>query len=431
MGKGCTLTSIAAICIALFITCTTSADQITLQSGHTYDGDVISEDAQHVILDTSDSYHSMLRRIPKDVIKTWNRSTRQGQPYVVLPIQGVIGVDITADALKAGIAKAIKLHPRYIMLFIDSDGGNLAELEAMVNLLNAIPHEIQTIAFVHKAYSAAAVLAMACPQIYLEPDSVIGACVPMLHDDNGLPEDISAKFRSAIEAKQRVWVTAAGHDDLLLRGMIEMDLEIFLARDEAGNAALNTTGLGKPIKTRDKILTLTASDAAECGLGKISPDVADAAKQLTAGPAYEVSQRPWDAVIQVARKHKHLLLRQTALVKILPELKQLKDRFEILSAKSSSDKDAVAYLLSNANNEVTQLDSDYKDEITIARHQSDPNAAIAHATEARNTQYQQILQNFQNNSAPLKADQERADTEIAEIRDRVKELMATVPTFSD
>jgi hypothetical protein len=42
-----------------------------------------------------------------------------------------------------------------------------------------------------------------------------------------------------------------------------------------------------------------------------------------------------------------------------------------------------------------------------------------------------VLQNFQDNSAPLKADEERADTEIAQIRDRVRLLMSTVPTYSD
>ncbi|HEY1923487.1 MAG TPA: hypothetical protein VGG44_12115, partial [Tepidisphaeraceae bacterium] len=98
---------------------------------------------------------------------------------------------------------------------------------------------------------------------------------------------------------------------------------------------------------------------------------------------------------------------------------------------SAADRDEIADLLSSANNEVKQLDSDYKDEIAIARHQSDPNAAIGHATETRNAQYQQILQNFQNNSAPLKADQERVENEIAEIRQRMRDLMSTVPTFSD
>jgi ATP-dependent protease ClpP protease subunit len=409
----------------------TSADQIILQSGRTLDGDVIAEDAQNITIDTSDSFHSVIRRVNKSLIKTCNRTPHQGQAYVVLPVQGTMGVDISADALKAGIVKAIRLHPRFIILYIDSDGGLISELVAMVDVLGTIPHDIQTVAFVHQGYSAAAVLALACPQIYLTPDAVIGAAVPLLHDANGLPEDVAEKFRSAIEAKQRVWVNAAGHDELLLRGMMEMDLEIFLSRDEAGNPLLNTAGMGKMIKSRDKILTLTGAEAAECGLGRIGVDFADVGKQLAAGPAYEASQRPWDAVIEVARKHKHKVLRQAALLKIAPEMEELKQRFDVLSAKSASDKDAVAYLLSTANGQVKQLDQDFKDAIEIARHQSDPNGAIAHAKEVHDAQYQQILQNFQDNAAPLKADEETIDAEIAEIKERAKELMSTVPQFSE
>jgi hypothetical protein len=239
---------------------------------------------------------------------------------------------------------------------------------------------------------------------------------------------VDAKFKSIMEAQQRVWVNAAGHDELLLRGMMETDLEIFLSHDDAGNPVLNTTGEGKLIKSNDKILTMTEPEAAECGLCRVGGDFADVGKQLAGGAAYEASQRPWDAVIQVARKHKHQLMRQAALMKIQPEMLELKGAFEGLSARSTADKDAIADLLSKANAEVKQIDEDFNGQVEIARHQSDPVGAIAHAKEVHDAQYQQILQNFQDNSAPLRADEEKAEGGIAAIKDRAKELMATVPS---
>ncbi len=182
MGTGWKLAYIAMAGAALLAlgTGTASGDQIILQSGRTLDGDVIAEDAQNVTIDISDSFHSSIRRVNKSLIKTLNRTPHQGAAYVVLPVQGVIGIDITADALKAGIVKAVRLQPRYIMLFIESDGGYIAELDKMVDALGTVPREIKIVAVVHKAYSAAAILALTCPQIYLTPDAVIGGTVPYI-----------------------------------------------------------------------------------------------------------------------------------------------------------------------------------------------------------------------------------------------------------
>ncbi len=98
------------------------ADKITLQTGKTYDCDVIGEDATTVSVDLSDSNRALFGHFPRSQITAWVKSVHQGQPYVVLPISGTIGVDVTADGVKTGIGRALKLKPKIIVFLIDSGG---------------------------------------------------------------------------------------------------------------------------------------------------------------------------------------------------------------------------------------------------------------------------------------------------------------------
>src|SRR5439155_135348 len=173
------------------------ADRIVLNDGNVFDGDVKSEDAQKVTLEISsaDSALVLTKQIGKSNIKSWQRVARQGEPYVVLPLRGAIGEDVTADALRAGLDQARAANPKFVILAIDSPGGSIAEMAQMTDLIIDASKDMQIIAYVKSAYSAAAVIAMCCRQVYMKPEGVIGAAVPFRLTENG-PADVDAKFRS-------------------------------------------------------------------------------------------------------------------------------------------------------------------------------------------------------------------------------------------
>jgi membrane-bound serine protease (ClpP class) len=131
-------------------------------------------------------------------------------------------------------------------LAIDSPGGDIGQMYGIVDLLIDASKDVQIVAYVKRAYSAAAVIAMCCNEIYVKPDAVIGACVPFHLAENG-PEDVDAKFRSAFEAKIRASTAQGGHADLLIRGMSELDLQIYLATED-GKPVLRTSGRGSSSK---------------------------------------------------------------------------------------------------------------------------------------------------------------------------------------
>jgi uncharacterized FlaG/YvyC family protein len=407
------------------------ADKITLQTGKTYDCDVIGEDATTVSIDLSDSNRALFGHIPRSQITAWVKSVHQGQPYVVLPISGTIGVDVTADGVKAGIARALKLKPKIIVFLIDSGGGNIGHLQNMVAALQAIPSDVTVVAFVQQAFSAAAVFAMSCPRIFLTRNAVLGAAVPFQHNGAGLPVDLVDKVKSALEAQQRTWVSAAGHDDLLLRGMMETDLEIYLSDDASGRPILSTSGPGKLLKGEDQILTLTAADAGECGLAQIAPDLQTAMTAVARGAVYEVSRRPGEAVIRVSHRERGEILRTAALLRIKPEIDLINVAAAPLAAKVAADKAAIDTLVSTGKQEMGAIDTEFQQDVEIAKHQSDPADAIAQAKQQRDARVQKVVENCNDAIVPLQAEMNDDAAQLKIYRDRVNQLMATVPDFVD
>jgi hypothetical protein len=407
------------------------ADKITLQTGKTYDCDVIAEDATTVTVDLSNSTRSLFGRFPRTQITAWEKTQHVGQAYVILPVCGMIGRDVTGDGLRTGLVRALKLKPKFIVLYIDSDGGIIGELETMVQAVQAVPRDVQVVAYVKHAYSAAAVLAMCCPRIFMAPDCVLGAAVPYRRDKAGLPQDLDEKVKSTLEAKQRTWIAAAGHDDLLLRGMMESDLEIYLGSDANGNPVLSTSPPGKLLKGADDILTLTAADAAQCGLAQIAPDCPSALVALAKGPVYETSRRPGEAVMRVSRRRHDELIRAAALAKIWPEINAINTQTAPLVAKIQADNAAIETLVTTSKQEITSIDAECRQDMDLALHQANPADTVAHAKQVRDVRVQKVVENCNDAIAPLKAEMDEATVRLKTFQDRVNQLMATVPDFVD
>jgi len=230
-----------------------SADRLVLRDGKTIEGEVITEDDKTVLVEVWVPPLSFYqKRISKPQIKTWVRPSREGAPYVTIPIFGTIGDDVTVDALRAGLQDARAAKPRYVILAIDSGGGSIAEMAGMLELLQEASKEFEIVAYVKSAHSAAAVIAMSCRHVFMRPGATIGATVPFRMTEDG-PRDVDAKWRSIIEAEMRAAARRGGHADLLIRGMSEIDLELFLA-EEDGKPSLRTSGPGKRIKSKGHFL---------------------------------------------------------------------------------------------------------------------------------------------------------------------------------
>ncbi|MEI6972727.1 MAG: ATP-dependent Clp protease proteolytic subunit, partial [bacterium] len=271
-----------------------NAEHLVLTGGRTIDGTVIRETDTTLTIEVRDVGVSMTETINKAYVESRDTPTRKGAPYVVIPLRGAIGDDVTADALRAGLAEARLANPEFIILEIDSPGGDIGQMVDMLGVLKAVT-DAKIIAYVKKAHSAAAIIAMSCSQVYMRPGATLGATVPFRMTANG-PADVDAKFRSVVEAQMRSATQRGGHADLLIRGMSEIDLELYLTEDN-GKPSLRTSGPGKCIKSKGQILTLTTAEAVTCGLAHAVQSMEELGTKVCGGAWYEVNRLAYDTTV--------------------------------------------------------------------------------------------------------------------------------------
>lgn len=98
-----------------------------------------------------------------------------------------------------------------------------------------------------EAYSAGALLALACERIYFAPGGVMGAATPVYFDASGQVRTAPEKTMSAVRALFRATAEDRGRDPRVAEAMVDPEVEV------------------PGLVDRGKLLTLTARSAAEWG----------------------------------------------------------------------------------------------------------------------------------------------------------------------
>ncbi len=262
------------------------ADTLRLKDGRVFEGKLISRDAKKIVFRVEKDGKSYVQGFDAAEVDTITedsssgepskdkpsgqakpppeRRTGTGTPYYVLPIRGVFGLHVSTAVVAECYQTARELGAKVVILEIDSPGGAVSELKSILKILDRY-HDIRTVAYVKDAKSAAAILAVACPDIVMSETGKIGAAVPYVRTPEGTPKNIDEKMQSSIRADFRSAAQSGGHNDLLVRGMMETD--IVLGLKGSGKNAKVVEGNGdKVIKPKGQILTLTTQEAIECGL---------------------------------------------------------------------------------------------------------------------------------------------------------------------
>jgi ATP-dependent protease ClpP protease subunit len=386
-------------------------DRVVLQNGRVLDGKVVAEDVATITLQMEIGSSTLTQRLKKEQLKSVTRTADVRPDYVTLPVIGAIGNDVTAAALRAGFAEARRANAHHVVLAIDSPGGEIGEMTRIIDAIVEAQKEFEVVAIVKRAHSAAAVVAMTCPRIYMTPKATIGATVPFRITPTG-PEEVDAKMRSIIQAMMRAATATGGHADLLIRGMSEINLEIYLARDEddegEGTLALRTFGPGKLIKAKGQILTLTADEAAECGLATVARNLADVGKhEVGDDPWNEGPRRPWETVVG-----------HTMMVKwrVVNRLTDLKDRIRAVNA-------ALSDLCESHSAELARIEAEYQHAMRAAQFQRNPQLAAARAGSTRDTRQASARHDFAASLAQLNAERNAIVGEAAQLEAEYPDLM--------
>lgn len=190
---------------------------------------------------------------------------------IVVPITGTIDLGL-APFLSRVLDEAAANGAAAVLLEIDTPGGRLDAVLQMRDALLDSP--VPTIAYVNRtAFSAGALIAIACEQIYLPPGAAMGAATPV---DGGTGETADEKVVSAVRTTFQTTAEARGRDPLVAEAMVDPNVVI------------------PDLVARGELLTLTTVEALRWGYADApvtSRAEALAAAGLAAAPVVEVEPR--------------------------------------------------------------------------------------------------------------------------------------------
>ncbi len=125
---------------------------------------------------------------------------------VVIPAQGPIEWQLAVDRFEKMVNVARAIEPQVIVFQINSPGGVVDYTWHMISEFKNLPKS-QTVAWINGehngAFSSGAIFALACDKIYMAQGQAIGAAVPFALNDDGIPREVSLKWRSAWNAQVR------------------------------------------------------------------------------------------------------------------------------------------------------------------------------------------------------------------------------------
>jgi membrane-bound serine protease (ClpP class) len=199
----------------------------------------------------------------------------------VLTIDGEIGRG-TVSYLRQGFSEAEEAGAGTVVIVFSTPGGYLDSAVASRDAI--LDTKIPTIAYVDReAYSAGALLAIACEEIYFAPGGVMGAATPV-YFDSGTMKEAPEKVVSATRKLFAAVAEARGRPSDVAEAMVDRDVEI------------------EGLIEKGKLLTLTSQEASQWGYseGEVgSLEELLEANGLTGATVVHFSRRWIDSVVEV------------------------------------------------------------------------------------------------------------------------------------
>jgi len=188
----------------------------------------------------------------------------------------------TVSYLRQGISDAAQADALAVIIEFSTPGGYLDSAVASRDVI--LDTKIPTIAYVDReAYSAGALLAIACNKIYFAPGGVMGAATPV-YFDSGTMKEAPEKIVSATRKLFAATAETRSRPAEIAEAMVDRDVEI------------------EGLIEKGKLLTLTSQEASQWGYseGEVgSLEELLEAEGLAKAPVVHFSRRWIDGVVEV------------------------------------------------------------------------------------------------------------------------------------
>ncbi len=244
------------------------------------------------------------------------------QQAFVIPIHGPITAT-TAAAVERKVIRCRGAGAELVIFDMDTPGGQSGAMLDIVRLILDGLRDTYTVAYVNpEAFSAGAIISLACEEIVVSPTAVIGDAMPIMVGPGGqlqpIPPEERGKIESAMRAEVRTLAKNNGYSVPLCEGMIDMSMELWLVRrietrelriveaDEWRQRVANPPEptdkpredaeweLLRVVDDAEEIVTATADEAVFLGLASGSSESLDALQeQFNVAGAAEVLADTW------------------------------------------------------------------------------------------------------------------------------------------
>jgi membrane-bound serine protease (ClpP class) len=205
----------------------------------------------------------------------------------IIPIQGDIEPSMTAFVRREG-RKAIAGGAEFIIFEIDTFGGRVDSALQIASFITSIKNA-RTIAWVNSgdnsmgvSWSAGALIALSCRDIYMAAGTSLGAAAPVTIGADGGSESAGEKTVAAVRSQMAALAERNGHPVGIAQAMVDYDVELWDVLVDGETRALTLTELELLEKTpeapeverrtvispRGKLLSLSAGEAARFGLAR-------------------------------------------------------------------------------------------------------------------------------------------------------------------
>ena len=214
------------------------------------------------------------------LILIFNSSFCNTKKACVIPIKGVIDLGLS-KFVERSISEAEKENADFIVFVIDTFGGRL---DAALEICSYIEKTKKTtIAFIeNRAWSAGALIALACQNIFMSPSSSIGSAEPRMIGIASSGEIKDEKIISALRAQFKSLAYKNNYPVNLALAMVDKDFEIKQVKIKDEIKILTTQEIEdlkssknssdfvilKTINPKGKLLNLTALESKEFNLAK-------------------------------------------------------------------------------------------------------------------------------------------------------------------
>lgn len=255
---------------------------VNTATNETYHGYLTGKEATGLV-DVNTAEKGLIK-VNKSNLKVTRDSTGRNNSYALFEVCDSIMAGMETTAFEEALQKAASAGPQFILIEIDSPGGRVDLCKRMVAAIQKVGN-CDVYAYIKGgkqggAFSAAAVVSMACDKIYMAPGTVIGAATMISTDPNGKPIDMKEALGDTVgEKMDSGWrnylaslASAKNRPSSLAVAMAYKDIEVVEVNENGKRLIIDSsekkpeTQIVKVWSKKGEILTLPAKDALECGM---------------------------------------------------------------------------------------------------------------------------------------------------------------------